>query len=111
MIVVAAYGKLLPQALLDIPKQAIINVHSSLLPQYRGAAPINWAVLNGDLQDRLIPAGFRLVNGNAACNGIFLYRRWDQLHPPVLGLVRLGIDRRDLPFVLHQAASPASGAW
>lgn len=48
VIVVAAYGKLLPQALLDIPKTAIINVHSSLLPQYRGAAPINWAVLNGD---------------------------------------------------------------
>ena len=48
VIVVAAYGKLLPQSLLDIPKTAIINVHSSLLPQYRGAAPINWAVLNGD---------------------------------------------------------------
>lgn len=48
VIVVAAYGKLLPQALLDIPKTAILNVHSSLLPQYRGAAPINWAVLNGD---------------------------------------------------------------
>lgn len=50
VIVVAAYGKLLPQALLDIPKTAIINVHSSLLPQYRGAAPINWAVLNGDTE-------------------------------------------------------------
>ena len=48
VILVAAYGKLLPQALLDIPRVAIINVHSSLLPQYRGAAPINWAVLNGD---------------------------------------------------------------
>lgn len=48
VILVAAYGKLLPQALLDIPKIAILNVHSSLLPQYRGAAPINWAVLNGD---------------------------------------------------------------
>ena len=48
VIVVAAYGKLLPQALLDIPRTAIINVHSSILPQYRGAAPINWAVLNGD---------------------------------------------------------------
>ena len=48
VILVAAYGKLLPQALLEIPKQAILNVHSSLLPQYRGAAPINWAVLNGD---------------------------------------------------------------
>lgn len=48
VIVVAAYGKLLPQALLDIPRMAVINVHSSLLPQYRGAAPINWAILNGD---------------------------------------------------------------
>lgn len=48
VIVVAAYGKLLPKALLEIPKTAIINVHSSLLPQYRGAAPIQWAVLNGD---------------------------------------------------------------
>ncbi len=46
--VVAAYGKLLPQELLDIPKKAMINVHSSILPQYRGAAPINWAILNGD---------------------------------------------------------------
>lgn len=50
VIVVAAYGKLLPKALLDIPRIAIINVHSSLLPQYRGAAPINWAILNGDTQ-------------------------------------------------------------
>ncbi len=50
VIVVAAYGKLLPQALLEIPKRAIINVHSSILPQYRGAAPINWAVLNGDTE-------------------------------------------------------------
>jgi len=50
VIVVAAYGKILPQALLDIPKVAIINVHSSVLPQYRGAAPINWAILNGDTE-------------------------------------------------------------
>lgn len=50
VIVVAAYGKLLPQALLDIPRVAIINIHSSLLPQYRGAAPINWAILNGDAE-------------------------------------------------------------
>lgn len=48
VIVVAAYGKLLPKALLEIPKIVCINVHSSILPQYRGAAPINWAVLNGD---------------------------------------------------------------
>lgn len=48
VILVAAYGKLLPQELLDIPRTAMLNVHSSLLPQYRGAAPINWAILNGD---------------------------------------------------------------
>ena len=45
---VVAYGKILPQDILDIPKKGSINVHGSLLPQYRGAAPIHWAVLNGD---------------------------------------------------------------
>ena len=48
LIVVAAYGKILPKELLDIPKYGCINVHGSLLPKYRGAAPIQWAVLNGD---------------------------------------------------------------
>ncbi len=47
-LVVAAYGKILPKAVLDIPKKACINVHGSLLPKYRGAAPIQWSVLNGD---------------------------------------------------------------
>lgn len=47
-IVVAAYGKILPKEVLDIPKKACINVHGSLLPKYRGAAPIQWAVLNGE---------------------------------------------------------------
>lgn len=48
LICVVAYGKILPQELLDIPKQGCVNVHGSLLPKYRGAAPIQWAVLNGD---------------------------------------------------------------
>ena len=48
IILVAAYGKLLPKALLDMPKFGCINVHASLLPKYRGASPIQWAVLNGD---------------------------------------------------------------
>lgn len=47
-LVVAAYGKILPKAVLDIPHKACINVHGSLLPKYRGAAPIQWAVLNGE---------------------------------------------------------------
>ena len=48
LICVVAYGKILPKVLLDIPKLGCINVHGSLLPKYRGAAPIQWAVLNGD---------------------------------------------------------------
>lgn len=50
LIVVAAYGKLLPKAVLELPPVGCINVHSSLLPKYRGAAPINWAMLNGEAQ-------------------------------------------------------------
>ncbi len=48
LIVVVAYGKILPKSVLEIPKKGCINVHGSLLPKYRGAAPIQWAVLNGD---------------------------------------------------------------
>lgn len=48
VICVVAYGKLLPKKILDIPRYGCINVHASLLPKYRGAAPIQWAVLNGD---------------------------------------------------------------
>ena len=48
LIVVAAYGRILPEDILNTPKYGAINVHSSILPKYRGAAPINWAILNGD---------------------------------------------------------------
>lgn len=48
IIIVIAYGKILPKQILSIPKYGCINVHASLLPKYRGAAPIQWAVLNGD---------------------------------------------------------------
>ena len=48
LIVVAAYGRILPEDILNYPAKGCINVHSSLLPKYRGAAPINWAMLNGD---------------------------------------------------------------
>ncbi|MDP4177439.1 MAG: methionyl-tRNA formyltransferase, partial [Bacillota bacterium] len=47
-IVVVAYGQMLPKALIDIPKFGTINLHASLLPKYRGAAPINWAIINGE---------------------------------------------------------------
>ncbi|MEM7738284.1 MAG: methionyl-tRNA formyltransferase [Deinococcota bacterium] len=48
--VTAAYGKILPKTLLDIPNHGFLNVHGSLLPKYRGAAPIQWALINGDAE-------------------------------------------------------------
>jgi methionyl-tRNA formyltransferase len=49
-IVVVGYGQIIPQPILDIPPQGIINVHASLLPKYRGAAPIQWAIARGETQ-------------------------------------------------------------
>jgi len=48
LMVVVAYGQILPRSVLDIPKHGAVNVHASLLPKYRGAAPIAWAILNGE---------------------------------------------------------------
>lgn len=48
--VVAAYGKILPPEFLDAPKYGCVNVHFSLLPRYRGAAPVNWAIVNGEAE-------------------------------------------------------------
>jgi len=50
LILTAAYGQILPKSLLDIPRHGCLNVHASLLPKYRGAAPINWAVMNGETE-------------------------------------------------------------
>ena len=47
-IVVVAYGKILPKNIIEFPKYGCINVHGSLLPKYRGAAPIQWSIINGD---------------------------------------------------------------
>lgn len=48
IIIVVAYGKILPKEIIELPKYGCINVHASLLPKYRGAAPIQWSILNGD---------------------------------------------------------------
>jgi len=50
VIVVVAFGQILPKALLDIPPRGCINVHASLLPRYRGAAPLNWCLINGEAE-------------------------------------------------------------
>ena len=47
LIVVTAYGQILPKTILDLPKYGCVNIHASILPKYRGAAPINWVLLNG----------------------------------------------------------------
>ena len=47
-MVVVGYGQIIPQSIIDIPPHGIINVHASLLPKYRGAAPIQWAIANGE---------------------------------------------------------------
>ena len=48
LIVVVAYGKILPDYIIDYPKYGCVNVHASLLPKYRGAGPIQWAIINGE---------------------------------------------------------------
>lgn len=50
MIVIVAYGKILPKEILEMPKFGCVNLHGSLLPKYRGAAPINWAIVNGETE-------------------------------------------------------------
>ncbi len=50
VVVVVAFGQILPKALLEIPRYGCINVHASLLPRYRGAAPLNWCVINGEIE-------------------------------------------------------------
>ena len=49
-IIVVAYGKLLPKEILELPRLGCVNVHASLLPKYRGSAPIQWAVINGEIE-------------------------------------------------------------
>ena len=48
VMVVVGYGQIIPQSIIDIPRLGILNVHASLLPKYRGAAPIQWAIANGE---------------------------------------------------------------
>lgn len=62
-IVVAAFGQILPKHILDLPKYGCINVHGSLLPKYRGAAPIQWMVINGEKE-----AGVTIMHMDVGCD-------------------------------------------
>ena len=53
VVVIIAYGQIVPQRLIEIPRLGWINLHASLLPKYRGAAPINWAIANGETRTGL----------------------------------------------------------
>jgi methionyl-tRNA formyltransferase len=77
LIVVAAYGQILPQSILDLPRYGCLNVHTSLLPRYRGAAPIQWAILNGDPE-----TGVTIMKMDAGLDtGDILARAATPIHP------------------------------
>jgi methionyl-tRNA formyltransferase len=96
LLVVVAYGEILPKALLAIPKHGAVNVHASLLPKYRGAAPIPWAILNGDevtgvttmMMDEGMDTGDILLQAKVSIGqketGASLYERLASLGAPLL---------------------------
>ncbi len=77
VIVVAAYGKILPQAIFDIPRLGCVNVHGSLLPRYRGAAPVQWALYHGETE-----TGVSIMRVEAGLDsGPVLLRRATRIEP------------------------------
>lgn len=77
LIAVAAYGQILPQSLLDLPRFGCLNVHTSLLPKYRGAAPIQWAILNDEME-----TGVTIMKMDAGLDtGEIVSQRVTPIHP------------------------------
>lgn len=94
LIAVAAYGQILPQALLDIPKHGCLNVHTSLLPRWRGAAPIQWAIAEGDAE-----------------SGVTIMRMEAGLDTgPMISEVRTRISAEDTGQSLHDRLATLGGA-
>jgi len=81
VIVVAAYGKILKKELLDIPKYGCVNIHGSLLPRWRGAAPIQWAVMSGDKTAGLTT----MLMGEGLDSGDMLLKKEIKLDPEETG--------------------------
>ena len=71
-MVVVGYGQIIPQAIIDLPKHGIINVHASLLPKYRGAAPIQWAIANGETR-----SGVTTMQINAGLDTGDMLLKWE----------------------------------
>jgi methionyl-tRNA formyltransferase len=77
LMVVVGYGQIIPQNIIDIPAHGILNVHASLLPKYRGAAPIQWAIANGDIE-----TGVTIMRINAGLDtGDMLLKRGVGIQP------------------------------
>ena len=83
LVIVVAYGKILPKEILEFPKYGCINIHASLLPLLRGAAPIQWSIINGFAKtgvtsmqmDEGLDTGDMLIKGEIEIGEIFLYVR------------------------------------
>ena len=92
LIIVAAYGQIIPEAILNIPKFGCLNLHASLLPKYRGAAPINGAILRGEEQ-----------------TGVTIMKMDKELDTgPILAQISLKVDPNDTAGTLHDKLSQAS---
>src|ERR1035437_9136966 len=84
-MVVVGYGQIIPQAAIDIPPQGIINVHASLLPKYRGAAPIQWAIARGETR-----TGVTTMRINEGLDTGYLLLKWETPIGPEENAVELG---------------------
>ena len=84
-MVVVGYGQIIPQSIIDIPKRGIINVHASLLPKYRGAAPIQWAIANGEKR-----TGVTTMRIDAGLDTGDMLLKWDTEIGPEENALELG---------------------
>ncbi|MDR2817630.1 MAG: methionyl-tRNA formyltransferase [Oscillospiraceae bacterium] len=94
LIVVAAYGMLLPGSILKIPKYGCINVHGSLLPKYRGAAPIQWSIINGEKETGITIMNMEeeLDHGDIICQEKIQIKESDTAASLYLTLAKVGKD-------------------
>ncbi|MDR1353980.1 MAG: methionyl-tRNA formyltransferase [Oscillospiraceae bacterium] len=92
LVVVAAYGKILPASVLKIPRYGCVNVHGSLLPKYRGAAPIQWAVINGERETGISIMYMEegLDSGDLICQRTVQIREEDTAKSLYLSLAQVG---------------------
>jgi methionyl-tRNA formyltransferase len=89
-MVVVGYGQIIPQAIIDIPPRGIVNVHASLLPKYRGAAPIQWAIANGEAR-----TGVTTMRIDAGLDTGDMLMKWETEIAPEEDALELGVRLAD----------------